>query len=41
MTEQQKDLLEQLQITIYKNDEIVYEGNLRSVKLQEEISLGI
>lgn len=41
MTEQQKDLLEQLQITIYKNDEIIYEGDLRSVKLQEEISLGI
>lgn len=41
MTEQQKELLERLEFWIYKNDELIYEGNVRSMELQKEISLGI
>lgn len=41
MTEAQRDLLEQLGLTIYKNEETIYKGDLRSLELRNEISLGI
>lgn len=40
MTAEQKELLEKLQLSIYNNGKLIYEGDLRSVILNQEISLG-
>lgn len=40
MTEKQKELLEKIKLTIYNNDELIYDGDLRSQELNKEISLG-
>lgn len=40
MTEEQKELLEKLWLTIYNNNKLIYKGDLRSQELNREISLG-
>lgn len=40
MTEEQRELLEQLRFTVYNNNTLIYEGNLRNQELNKEISLG-
>lgn len=41
MTEQQRELLEQMRLMIYNDDKLIYQGDLRSLKLNKEISLGV